>query len=387
MAKTNRQIIQAQYHDHQLTDAAGQPLKIAVSTSVRKVVPALKRDVSTSWFTETDGTDWFPDLIDATTFIVSQHTRKNAMALSLLTSPLEWDLLWAYRGAQVIPVTLKIYSDLTADEERNQTAVWLARYTLLYQDAKRAFVDFGLQNQFFALSKRDFAKLAGLKETTLHYYLTDLRNNGPAVHLSNTKQQRTPKRSAEAAPIAGEPQTQTPGESDAININDASILLPRSQETSAPQPGEPITVEADKSTVEPLIAAASIGEHDPVVHNDAANEAAVSDETPSFADATAPKQVTAEHSLELAQDDLPNPTPAPITASQIAHEAADQALDPHQPLEDSRQPGQADTDTACNAKVRIDLVPAQFPGLTVGPDWTDDAPPRQLPLFIEEEAA
>lgn len=386
MAKTNRQIIQAQYHNHQLTGADGQPLKIAVSTSVRKVVPALKRDVSTSWLAATDGTDWLPDLIDATTFIVSQRTRKNAMTLSLLTSPLEWDLLWAYRGGQVIPVTLTIYPDLTADEERNQTAASLARYTLLYEDAKRTFVDFGRRNQFFARSKRDFAKLAGLKETTLHYYLTNLHNNGPAVRPSNTKQQRTPKRSVEAAPIAGELHSQTPSESDAININDASILLPRSQETSAPQPGEPIMVEPDKSTVESLIAAASIGEHDPVVHNDAANNAAVSNETPSFADATAPTHGVAGIPPSQAQDDSPKSAPSPIMASQASQEMADPALDPPQPVEDGNQPDQPDTGATSNGVARVELVPVE-PYRVTADSEPGDTSQGQLPLYIEREAA
>lgn len=353
MPRTNTpQIVPAQLRNQQIIDHAGQRVRVAIHGSLRKQIPVLCRDIGTAWLTQMEGTDWFKDLIATTTFIVSIHSRKNTTNWSLLTSASEWDLLWLYRGEQVIPVTLITYTTLSRDEERDLIAAWLLRHPLFYGCATRAFIDFGRRNRFFDLSKRDFGKLAGLKETTLHHYLKQLRDGGSTDPTANTERQRMTKQPAEKASVPADAlPAQIPGDGVAADAENPTILPPHPLEMGTSQPGNTTTAELDNPTSEGLTAAGLITEQGEVHDTD---------------NGTTPTRGAEALPLQQPQDETPNPTPAVATTSQLAQETEDHALDLSQPSDDPSQPVQ--------------------PSCSIANQVSDDSPRGQLPLFALEAA-
>jgi hypothetical protein len=160
------QLIDARKDGNTLTDAHGGALRIVLHPDLKAAAPSVPH----GWVAGVSQHVLVPHLLRGTVFTVSlrKGTRR------LLTLPVEWALLWAASAEPPLHVWMLEYDDLSVDEERQ--IVWAALLRHTGGISKRATVELSARCRFFGMSKRQFATLLSISESSVHYYVPRARS-------------------------------------------------------------------------------------------------------------------------------------------------------------------------------------------------------------------
>lgn len=128
----------------------------------------LKRGVLPSaqeWVTRVTAHDSARRVLDSVVFQVSNRRG----ARRVLNQPVEWELLWSVSADEPVGFWILEHDDLSIEEEHQFVRATLLRET--YCPSKRDLVELTTRYPFLAKSKRERAKVLGLSESALYYYL------------------------------------------------------------------------------------------------------------------------------------------------------------------------------------------------------------------------